>query len=256
MNTILIGSTGFVGSNLQTQMKFDALLSSRNIAEFKGVQVDLAIVAAGDARKWYANQHPTLDQQHIQQVINDICSININRVVHFSTVDVYASKAGDEDELARQISSDAYGGNRHRMERALVDRFKNVTTIRLPGLYGPGLKKNLIYDLSQGRDLNGFNPNSAFQWFDLLDLSKILEFVDRTGIQDLNVCAEPLTVSELLTALGLQKTLSSTAAQLIRYDIRTKHTNAYGKSGNYLYSKDESIAGIKRFLQAAKQRTQ
>lgn len=248
MKTILIGATGFVGSNLQQQILFDALLSSKNIGDFKGQNVELALVAAGDARKWYANQNPEEDRAHIERVIADISAINIKRVLHFSTVDVYVSKQGDEAALAGQVSADAYGGHRYLMEQALKERFTDVTTIRLPGLYGPGLKKNIIFDISQGRELNGFNPDSAFQWFDLLELKRIVDFVERTGLKEVNVCAEPLAVSELLE--GLERDLSrvSVAAPLIRYDIRTAHAAAFGVDGDYLYSKAQSLAGIKAFL--------
>jgi nucleoside-diphosphate-sugar epimerase len=253
MKTILIGATGFVGSNLQRQMKFDALLSSRNIGEFKGQTVDLALVAAGDARKWYANQNPQEDRTHIERVIADISAININRVLHFSTVDVYSSKQGDEVALAGYVSADAYGGHRYLIEQALKERFADVATIRLPGLYGPGLKKNIIFDISQGRVLNGFNPDSAFQWFDLVELKRIVDFIERSGLKELNVCAEPLTVAELLEGLGLDLAQVSRTAPLIRYDIRTAHAPAFGAEGDYLYTKAQSLAGIKTFLAALAQ---
>ena len=248
MKTILIGATGFVGSNLQQQMQFDALLSSKNIGDFKGQSVDLALVAASDARKWYANQNPEEDRARIERVIADISAINIKRVLHFSTVDVYASKQGDEAALAGQVSADAYGGNRYLMEQALKERFTDVATIRLPGLYGPGLKKNIIFDISQGRDLSGFNPDSAFQWFDLLELKRIVDFVQRSKLKELNVCAEPLEVAELLEGIGLDISKVSGSAPLIRYDIRTAHAAAFGADGDYLFSKAQSLAGIKLFL--------
>jgi len=253
MKTILIGATGFVGSNLQQQIQFDALLSSRNIRDFRGQSVDRAIIAAGDARKWYANQNPQEDRSHIEQVIEDITSINIKRALHFSTVDVYASKQGDEIMLADQISTDAYGSHRYLMEQVLKERFADVATIRLPGLFGPGLKKNLIFDISQGRDLSGFNLDSAFQWFDLLELKRIIDFVERSKLKELNICAEPLTVAELLENLGLDLTRASRTAPVIRYDIRTVHATDFDTDGDYIYSKAQSLAGIKSFLEISGQ---
>lgn len=251
MKTILIGSTGFVGANLQQQMQFDALLSSKNISDFKGKTFDLAIVAAGDARKWYANLYPVEDYKHIQKLISNITAINIKRVLHFSTVDIYSTKLGDEISLSGHISADAYGGNRQLMEVALKERYDNVTTIRLPGLHGPGLKKNIIFDISQGRDLKGFNGDSTFQWFDLLDLKSIIEFVERTKLKELNVCSEPLTVAELIANFGIDLAEVSATAPLTCYDIRTVHAKAFGSEGYYLYSKAQSLAKIKAFLKTA-----
>jgi len=96
--------------------------------------------------------------------------------------------------------------------------------------------------------LNGFNPDSAFQWFDLLELRRIVEIIERSGLKELNVCAEPLTVAELMEGLDLGFERVSQSAPLIRYDIRTIHAGAFGVAGNYLYSKAQSLAGIKAFL--------
>lgn len=248
MRKILIGATGFVGENLRKQIKFDALLSRANIDDFKGQEVDLAIVAAGDARKWYANQNPKEDRAHIELLIENISAIKIKRLLHFSTIDVYALKQGNEAALTGNVSKDAYGSNRCLMEQILKKNFKDVTTIRLPGLYGPGLKKNIIFDISKGRDLSSFNPDSTFQWFDLLELRRIIDFTEYAGLKELNVCAEPLAVSELLEFLGLDLSKVSKEAPLIHYDIRTIHAELFGAHGNYLYSKTQSLVGINNFL--------
>lgn len=249
MRSILIGASGFVGTNLRRQMHFDALASSQNIGNFKGASFDFGIVAAGDARKWFANQNPEDDSEHISRLIHDISAIDIKRLICFSTVDVYASKKGSESELAGRESDDAYGRNRRRMELALCDRFHSVSIIRLPGLYGTGLKKNIIYDISQQRTLQGFNPFSTFQWFCLDELSRVIYFVEDRQINELNVCAEPLSVTELLQSLGLPLGSVSGSAPLVQYDIQTAYADVYDDgSPPYLYSRRDSIDGIKRFL--------
>lgn len=249
MKTILIGATGFVGCNLREQLHFDAFASSKNIADFKDERVDLAVIAAGDARKWFANLHPEEDKLHMRRLANDVAAIDCGRVLHFSTVDVYAFKQGDEADLVGRVSQEAYGGHRFEFEQFVRQRFGNVATIRLPGLYGPGLKKNIIFDISQGRDLRGFHPDSTFQWFDLGHLKRIVEYVERSGVETLNVAVEPVTVAELLDCAGVDAGSVSRSAPLVCYDIRTSHAEGFGGSDGYLYSKAQALEGIAGFLE-------
>lgn len=253
LKTILIGATGFVGSNLQRHMQFDALLSSANIAEFRGVEVDLAIVAAGDARKWYANQHIDEDRQHMERLTKDVLAIRCHRIVHLSTVDVYATKQGDESALKGCVSTDAYGGHRHAFEQALRTHFDQVLTIRLPGLYGSGLKKNIIFDISQDRDLSGFNPASTFQWLDLKDLPNVMEIAQQNRLDTLNIAIEPLAVAELLQVCGLPVDRTRESAPLVRYDIRSRHADLFAGRDGYLFDKSHVLAGIAAFLEHTKQ---
>lgn len=65
-----------------------------------------------------------------------------------STVDVYDIKSGvDEDYIINPEKADYYGRNRLEFEKFVKDKFPKFTIIRLPALFGSGLKKNFIYDL-------------------------------------------------------------------------------------------------------------
>ena len=251
MKSILIGATGFVGGNLSQQIKFDVLASSKNISEFKGHFFDLVVIAAGDARKWYANANPKEDLHHISKLSDDICSINAKRVIHFSTIDVYKTKLGNELSLPDEITTETYGSNRYYLEEVIRRRFKNSSTIRLPALYGNGLKKNLIFDVLNNRELSSCNPESSFQWFDLNNLNNIIKFVEDNKIPLLNVCSEPLNVLELLLSLDIPTTDLSPAATLVKYDVTTIYGALFGKSGSYLYSKKQCVSGVKNFLNEA-----
>jgi hypothetical protein len=63
-------------------------------------------------------------------------------------VDVYDVKCGvNEDHIIDPEKSDYYGRHRLAFEDFVKANFTNVTIIRLPGLFGEGLKKNFIYDI-------------------------------------------------------------------------------------------------------------
>lgn len=254
MKTILIGATGFVGGVLQRYIDFDALAYSKNISDFAGEQFDFAIVAAGDARKWYANQNPERDAEHIDRLIEDIKPIRARQLLQFSTVDVYATPSGDENSLTGAEAEHAYGANRLRMENALRGLYENAHIVRLPGLFGPGLKKNLIFDSIRDRALSGFHPDSTFQWFDMTEIKRVVNLVRESGLDTLNLAIEPTTVREVLEALGHPTSGLSVGANRVAYDLRTANASLFGHHGPYCYEKTETLERIARFFASEKVR--
>ena len=60
----LVGYTGFVGSNLYTQGKFDCVYNSKNITEAFETYPDLLVYAGLRAEKYLANQAPEKDMAY------------------------------------------------------------------------------------------------------------------------------------------------------------------------------------------------
>ena len=52
---ILVGYTGFVGSNIYAKGQFDAVFNSKNITQAFGLQPDLLVYAGLRAEKYLAN---------------------------------------------------------------------------------------------------------------------------------------------------------------------------------------------------------
>lgn len=244
---MLVGYTGFVGSNLTQQMEFDHLVNSKNIAEFAGTEVDELIVSAGDARKWLANKEPENDLEHINKLFDDVSQIKAKKVVLFSTVDVYEDKNGIY-EGSFEVAHQPYGKHRWQFEQQVLAHFEQVTVVRLPGLFGNGLKKNIIFDIIAGKDISGFNPNSAFQWFHLDDVKKVIDYCKNNEITELNVTAEPVTVAELCNSVDVDLALLDENAPLVKYDICSKHASKYSGHSDYLYTKQESLEQIAQYI--------
>ena len=55
--------------------------------------------------------------------------------------------AGDEADEPGEEGLSAYGRNRLQLERWVREDFPGALILRLPALYGRGLKKNFLYDL-------------------------------------------------------------------------------------------------------------
>ena len=243
MKTLIIGHRGFVGSNLCRQIP-EAVGAGR--AEI-GALVDQAFndiyCAAPQAKKWWANQNPEQDRAEVDALAKTCSRLSCKGIfILFSTIDIYDPPLAVDERNVPSEDTHPYGSNRFILERAILDKFgEQARIIRLPALVGHGLKKNIIYDLLNSNHIEMINPNSAFQWFNLDNLSSIIDLAKKLqGGQILNVTSEPLETKSILDAWfsDVKYSLNWDAAP-IRYDVRTVH----GLDGTpYLYSADEALS--------------
>jgi hypothetical protein len=145
---ILVGYTGFVGSNLCKKYNFDKLHNSKNIEEAFGTNPDLCVYCGVRAEKFLANSEPEKDFNIILNAIENIKKINPKNIVLISTADVYKNTVDvDENTLIETEGLQPYGKNRYYLEEWVKNNQKDYHIIRLPGLFGENIKKNFIYDL-------------------------------------------------------------------------------------------------------------
>lgn len=147
MKKFLVGYTGFVGSNLSEQGKFEGLFNSKNIEEAFNKNPDLLIYAGIPAQKFLANQNREKDLEVIKKAINNIKMINPKKLVLISTIDIYDNPNDVWEDTKVIVSKDAYGANRRYLEEWVINNIDDYLIVRLPGLFGKNIKKNFIYDL-------------------------------------------------------------------------------------------------------------
>lgn len=144
----LIGHSGFVGTNMLRAHDFGARYNSRTIGEIDGRSFDTVVCAAAPATMWQANREPERDAAIIDGLIAHLRTIRAERFVLVSTIAVLADAAAGADETTTAFEeAKAYGRNRRRLETACLDLFPRCTVLRLPALFGAGLKKNFLFDL-------------------------------------------------------------------------------------------------------------
>ena len=145
---LLIGNTGFVGSNLSGQHRFDGAYNSQNISSAFETNPGLCVYAGVRAEKFLANTNPEADMAVIENAIGNIKRINPKRLVLISTIDVFKTPYDcDENTPIEENGLHAYGYNRRQLEKWCEANVDNCHIIRLPGLFGANIKKNFIYDL-------------------------------------------------------------------------------------------------------------
>lgn len=145
---LLVGYTGFVGSNLSHQTDFDKQFNSKNIQEAFGLNPEVLVYSGVRAEKFLANKEPEKDFEIIEDAINNIKRINPKRIILISTVDVYPSAVNANEETAiDEAVLQPYGKNRLYLEKWIEANYNDYLILRLPGLFGENIKKNFIYDL-------------------------------------------------------------------------------------------------------------
>lgn len=147
----IVGFSGFVGSNLCAQHSFDGRYNSKNIEQAFYTKPDLLVYSGVPAEKFLANKFPEKDLDIIEEAQNNIWKIQPKKLVLISTIDVYKSPCGvDEETKIETEGLQAYGHNRYKLEEWVFDnkdQFDKILIVRLPGLFGQNLKKNFIYDM-------------------------------------------------------------------------------------------------------------
>jgi hypothetical protein len=249
-NNALVGFTGFVGSNLATQFHFDALYNSSNIESIAGQSFALLVFAGAQSKKWWANQNPAADWAGIQKAITPLRSISATRAVLISTIDVLPPASPNADELTDCHRPDdiGYGYNRIRLEDAFRAIFPNALIVRLPALFGPGLKKNILFDLLHDNTLDKINPASTFQYYDVTRLRSDIDIAMRANLPLVHLFTQPLGTDEIMERFFPGKKVGQDAAPQSHYDFRTRHGRLFGGGDRYIEDRASVMARLGAFI--------
>jgi nucleoside-diphosphate-sugar epimerase len=228
----IIGYTGLVGKNLCEQYNFNNFYNSSNIEEMQKLEHDIVFCAAPRAEKWIVNKDPINDLKNITNIINILSKTKIKKLVLYSTIDVYGAnpKTGEEAILDFSLMS-YYGKNRFFFEK-YISNFIDTTVIRLPGLFGNHLKKNIIFDLKNKNMLENINLQSKFQWFYLKRLALMTEMALNNNYKVVNCVTEPIKTETIVKSFFPNLEQQCSGSIIVEYDIKSNKTN----SGYFLTS--------------------
>lgn len=253
MAKALIGGSGFVGGNLRKQQNFEYEFNSQNISEIAGLDLDMAVCAAPAAVKWKANQFPEEDWQMVSKLIHVLKNIKTKLFIHISTVDVYASPIDLNEDFDIKTTLEElhpYGKHRFLLEQSIQETFPRTIIVRLPALFGPGLKKNFIYDLMNNQALDYTHKDSRFQFYYLNNLWSDISVAIENDLSVVNFNSEPVSAEEIAKKCFQTDFSNITERSPASYDIKTKYDIVYGGQGGYMYSRPAVFDQIVDFLEA------
>jgi nucleoside-diphosphate-sugar epimerase len=252
MTSALIGYTGLVGGTLLRQTRFDALFNRGNIESIAGRSYDMLVCAGAPAQKWLANREPGPDRANLERLMNALASVNARQVVLISTVDVLPIPVGVEESAAIDMANQQpYGRHRYELERFVQDRFESLV-VRLPGLFGAGLKKNVIFDFLHGNQVDAIHSDASYQFYPLDWLLRDLETALRRRLRLVHFATEPTSVCEIASEVFGREFINHPTDRVARYDFRSQFAGHFGGTNGYLYSRDQVLDEMKQFVQSFK----
>ena len=199
----LIGR-GFIGASLDKPGRFTDRYNSTNIETMAG-HYDTIVIAAPSAEKWRANARPDDDMESILQLQNVLGRVTADHVTLISTIDAY--------------KSEHYGHNRRILEGFVRARFENAKVLRLPALYGPGLKKNVLFDILCDHPIS-HHPDSTFQWYDVRELWHDIRSTKPGTLREF--FPAPITVRWLYETMGKNIPPNTWRQPTTSYDFRNE----------------------------------
>ncbi len=255
MTSALIGYTGFVGGNLQNSEHFDLLINRENLETLRGRHLDRIVCAGLPAAKWLANKDPDEDLANMQRLCDVLSEINCDRFILISTIDVYPVNEGaDEDFDCSQQDNHAYGRHRLMFENFVREHFPDARILRLPALFGTGLKKNVIFDLLNDNCLEMINPVSRFQWYPLARLAADIKLVENSELKLVNLFTEPLSNQEILDRFFPDKEVGAEPTPSASYNLITRHASLFGTDGDYIMNKQQVLDELARYIDQERSR--
>jgi hypothetical protein len=246
----LIGHTGFVGGTLQGSGSFDAFANSKTIQRLAGQSFDLIVCAGVSAVKWRANKDPEADRAGIARLTSVLETMAAREFVLISTIDIYPApfEAANEDTQIDPAVNHAYGRHRLKLEQWVQGRFDTVRIVRLPALFGAGLKKNVIFDLLHNNQTEAINPASVFQWYSLRRLADDIDQVRTEDIRLINLFPEPLRTADILAAFFPGTRVGEAKHPAPHYKLETKYGELFGGPKGYIADRRSVLAELADFI--------
>lgn len=209
----LIGR-GFLGFVLDQPGRFTDRYHSKNIDQLRG-SYDLIVIAAPYASKWWANDNAREDSRHCEQVAEAVARTSARKVVLLSTIDA--------------TFGHPYGAHRAWLEREIIaaGNVHTTTIIRLPALFGNGLRKNALFDLLTGKRV----ANQVYHWYNVAGLWEAIRKA-QPGLW----CpySAPLSMWEIAERLGLTEQVT----------MQRDPTKDYNEKGPFTMTSEEALNEI------------
>jgi len=247
----LIGNSGFVGSSLLRQRTFGATYRSNSIHTIAGRSYGTIICAGAPAQKWLANREPAADAENIRSLIAHLSKVACEYFILVSTVDVFSQPIGvDEHTVVDPAGLRAYGRNRLHLETFIQEHFPQHLIVRLPGLVGPGLRKNVIFDLHNSNNLESVDARGTFQFYPIVNLAEDIRIAVNAGLKLIHLTSEPVSVAEIAWHGFNRSFTNALPDNPATYDFRSKYAALFGGVGHYQYSKRESVLAVRTYAQS------
>jgi len=190
MNICVLGHTGFVGQTVYNYLSDNHQVCGIN-SKTKFIpteEFDIVINCAGNAKKYLAHKNPSKDFHINTNVFNTLLQMNIKKLIHISSIESTFSPDNN------------YAVSKYIIEKCCKLYFPKSIILRLGGIIGPNLKKNVIYDIINNKKLF-VTFDSTYNYISTQEVAKIIEKIIDSDIENktLNIASsKSISVKEII----------------------------------------------------------
>jgi len=236
---ICVLGKGFVGSAIckKLEQKYDLTVFASSKEEFKPDHFDIVINCAGEARRYKVEEDffgCLKKEDKVIEMIQVLGFLNPDiKVVHLSSICAENKTPYGELKLQIEIS---------------INQFPNNCILRLGGLIGEGLRKNVIFDWLNGKPIR-VSKFSVYNFISTAEVANIVEYIinnfdRRFKNQIMNIAAsQPIVIKDVF---ALRKNIN---VRFIEENVPCEIFNINTDKLQEFYSVKTSEEYIKEFLQ-------
>jgi len=213
MQVTIIGANGFVGSAFARLLKKQPgvnliEVTRESYLKLRGRESDVLIDAAGNSRKFLADQNPTAEfEATVTHRLRTLLDFPTRLHLHISSVDVYndlTSPTTTREDAPVDIGQcSRYGAHKFLAEQLVRHYAPRWLIVRFAGMVGPGLRKNPVFDILHGEPLR-IHPDSLYQFLHTDDAAQIVWDLAQSGAtgEIFNVCGDGLISPQEISRLA------------------------------------------------------
>lgn len=252
--SVVVGPNGFIGSNFAQALEKAGTTvfpigREDSVAELPDETIDCVFFCAGNSAAFLTEDDPEYClRRNVIELYNYLTELDYRTFLHLSSTSVYPPGMKEKTEDSKLDLGDIslYGSHKLMSERYVTQYAPKWIILRPAYLYGPGLWKNVFYDIRTGRRNLYLDPDSELAALDVRHLARIaIELVKSGGKGVFNVgSSHVVSVRELLELVPDDFTFHNE-----RYiDQRGISLEKIHEYWNEDVSREEHLASIAQFL--------
>jgi len=189
----IIGQSGFVGNTIYNYFitnNYEVKYINSKTKQLSNTHFDVIVNCAGNPKKYLAESNPEIDiHKNISPFLRILkLKLKTKHFIHISSIDACNPQESN------------YAKSKIVTENCAKLYFPKTTVLRLGGLIGPYLSKNVVYDIVNNKNLF-VTFNSTYNYISTQEVAKIVEQIITLNIwnKTINIAAsKPIKVNKII----------------------------------------------------------
>ena len=226
----VLGGEGFIGSAICRYLKKNKIkyfsITKKNYRKFLYKNCDIFVNCNGNSIKWFSEKDYSMDfDKTVISTFKSTKDFKFKKNVLISSGEVYNKNIKIKHENSKIESSKLsnYGFNKLLAEEIIKRTCNSFLIFRMGGFVGKNLKKNLVYDLINNKQI-WVSKKSTYQYIDVDEASSIIfKILKKTKNEIFNLTGKgPINLVDILSLLNIKRTNFKKKLKLEKNNLHLK----------------------------------